>query len=144
MKIKSSFAQMQAISKRHGYRTDNISPEIEISDIPNGTKAIALIVDDPDAPSGVFVHWLLIAPCSGSSLKIPENAKIGIEGRNDFGKSEYDGPSPPSGIHRYFFKAFALDTELKIKKGFSRKELEQAMQNHVLAKAELVGTFSAQ
>ena len=121
---------------------DNINPALDIGDIPKGTKTLALIMDDPDAPAGVWVHWVVwnITPTN----KIEKDSTPGVEGTNDFRKTSYGGPCPPSGTHRYFFKLYALDTELGIKPGASKKELEKAMQGHILANAELVGKYGRQ
>lgn len=128
----------------------DLSPPLSWNNLPAGTKSLALIVEDPDAPSGNFVHWIIfnIPP---SMLGLPSNlpkiasfdfgAKQGI---NDFRKIGYNGPCPPSGVHRYFFRLYALDTLLKLDRGVKKKTLLKAMESHILCKAELMGKFAAQ
>jgi len=121
----------------------NVNPELKINGVPNGAKSLVLIVDDPDAPRGLFTHWILwnIDP---KTTDIGENSVPagGVQGTNDFGKRNYGGPCPPSGTHRYFFKIFALDSKLDLKPSAGRAELDGAMKDHVLTKAELIGRYS--
>lgn len=122
----------------------NVSPQMKWSGAPAGTKSYALLCDDPDAPVGDWVHWILFNIPAGTT-ELPEHfAKTaGIKaGITDFRKLEYGGPCPPSGVHRYFFKVFALDTVLTLKEGATKAELLQGMEGHVLAKGELVGRYS--
>jgi len=120
----------------------NISPPLLIGNAPSGAKSLALIVDDPDAPSGVFVHWVMwnITPGTKeiSENSAPHGAQQGI---NDFKKRGYIGPCPPFGTHRYFFKIYALDTLLSIQSGSTKKDLEKAMKGHILDHATLTGIF---
>lgn len=140
-----AFLAGQAIPKKYTCDGQNINPSLAIENVPSQAKSLALIVDDPDAPGGTFNHWLVfnIEP---STIEIQENnsPQDGILGTNDFGKIGYGGPCPPSGQHRYFFRLFALDTKLDIAQGVKRGELENAMQNHILDKTELFGTYSRQ
>jgi Raf kinase inhibitor-like YbhB/YbcL family protein len=121
----------------------NVSPELQISSVPNEAKSLVLIVDDPDAPRGLFTHWIVwnIDP---KTTRVAENGAptAGVQGTNDFGKRNYGSPCPPSGTHRYFFKIFALDTKLELKPGARRAELDAAMRGHVLAQGELMGRYS--
>jgi Raf kinase inhibitor-like YbhB/YbcL family protein len=121
----------------------NVSPELQISSVPNEAKSLVLIVDDPDAPRGLFTHWIVwnIDP---KTTRVAENGAptAGVQGTNDFGKRIYGAPCPPSGTHRYFFKIFALDTKLELKPGARRAELDAAMRGHVLAQGELMGRYS--
>ena len=121
----------------------NINPELKINGVPNEAKSLVLIVDDPDAPHGLFTHWILwnIDP---KTTNIGENSAPvgGVQGTNDFGKRNYGGPCPPSGTHRYFFKILALDTKLDLKPSARRAELDAAMRGHTLAQGELMGRFS--
>jgi Raf kinase inhibitor-like YbhB/YbcL family protein len=126
----------------------DISPELQWDAPPTGTQSLALIVDDPDAPSGIFVHWVLydIPP---ETRQLPQSVTTtstlpggGTQGKNDFGKLGYGGPCPPSGIHRYFFKLYALDRELELKAGATKAQLEAAMDGHILAAAELIGRYA--
>ncbi len=140
----SAFAEGKPIPDRHAYRKQNLSPPLEITGIPAGAKSLALIVDDPDAPVGTWVHWLL-ANVSPSIHTIPEatTPPSATRGKNDFGTLNWGGPAPPSGTHRYFFRLYALDAPLPLKEGFSRKDLDAAMTGHVLAAAETMGTYAA-
>lgn len=118
------------------------SPPLQIAGVPTGAKSLVLIVDDPDAPGGLFTHWLIwnISPQTSS---IPEgSATKGIQGANDFGKSGYRGPCPPPGTHRYSFKIFALDRELDLRAGAKRSQLDAAMKGHVIAEGGLVGRYA--
>jgi Raf kinase inhibitor-like YbhB/YbcL family protein len=121
----------------------NVSPGLQISGVPNDAKSLVLIVDDPDAPRGLFTHWIVwnIDP---KTTTIPENsAPAGaMQGTNDFGKRSYGGPCPPSGTHRYFFKLFVLDTKLDLKPSARRAELDAAMHGHVLGQGELMARYS--
>lgn len=135
----TSFAPMEGIPAKYTCEGENINPAITIENIPQGTKSLALIVDDPDAPGGTFDHWLIwnIRPME----MIIENTVPGIEGKNSFGKSKYMGPCPPSGTHRYYFKVFALDKLLEIPGGSDKSTLEKAMKGHLLAKGEIIAIY---
>ena len=121
----------------------NVSPELQISSVPNEAKSLVLIVDDPDAPRGLFTHWI-VWNVDSKTTRVAENSSptAGVQGINDFGKRNYGGPCPPSGMHRYFFKIFALDTKLELKPGARRAELDAAMRGHTLAQGELIGRYS--
>jgi Raf kinase inhibitor-like YbhB/YbcL family protein len=120
----------------------DINPSLTIGRVPPGAKSLALIVDDPDAPVGTWVHWVLwnIDP---NTAEIREDSvpKGAIQGINDFRKHNYGGPCPPSGTHRYFFKLYALDTMLNIGPNSGKAELEKAMQGHILSGAEMIGLY---
>ena len=143
MKITSSaFQEGGNIPSKFTCDGGDSSPPLQIAEIPSGAKSLALVVDDPDAPSGLFTHWIVwnISPqtnaiAEGSALK-------GVQGTNDFGKSDYGGPCPPSGTHRYYFKIFALDRELDVPAGTKRSQLDAAMKGHVVAQGELMGRYS--
>jgi Raf kinase inhibitor-like YbhB/YbcL family protein len=127
----------------------DVSPALEWNAPPSDTQSFALIADDPDAPVGTWVHWVLYnLPASVRSLpqNFPKYEKVQdgtLQGRNDFGRIGYGGPCPPPGkLHRYFFKLYALDTRLTLKPGTSKKDLEHAMQSHILAQAETMACFS--
>jgi Raf kinase inhibitor-like protein, YbhB/YbcL family len=140
MKITSpSFKNNEAMPVKFTYDGEDINPALDIENIPEGTKSLALIVDDPDAPAKVWVHWVVydIPPTS----HIDEASIPGKQGMNDSGGKDYHGPCPPSGTHRYYFKVYALDKVLGLSDGLSKAELEKAMQGHILEKSELVGTF---
>jgi len=125
----------------------NISPPLSWSGVPEGTKNLALIMDDPDAPAGPFDHWLVygIPPeVTDLSEDLPASASLhkGIrQGRNGYGDVGYGGPKPPSGTHRYFFRLYALDTNIDLPGSASREELDDAIQGHVLEEAELMGLY---
>ncbi len=121
----------------------NINPPLLISEVPQNTQSLVLIVDDPDAPTGIWIHWILwnIDP---KTTEIPENnvPSGATEGVTSFGKSGYGGPCPPQGTHRYFFKIYALDTKLTLSQDANISKLEEEIANHILAKGELVGLYS--
>jgi Raf kinase inhibitor-like YbhB/YbcL family protein len=137
-----AFAEGGEIPRRHTCDGDDLSPALSWSDPPPGTRALALIVDDPDAPVGTFTHWLgwNIDPQAGG---LTEGESAPVEGRNDFGRGGWGGPCPPRGHgpHRYFFRLHALDAVLYVGAGVERRELESALSGHVLATAELMGTY---
>ncbi len=143
MKITSSaFHEGANIPSKFTCEGADTSPPLQIADVPSRAKSLALIVDDPDAPSGLFTHWMVwnIPPQTGT---IGEGAAPkGVQGTNDFGKSGYGGPCPPSGTHRYYFKIFALDRELDLPFGAKRGQLDAAMKGHVVGQAELMGKYS--
>jgi Raf kinase inhibitor-like YbhB/YbcL family protein len=117
----------------------DVNPPLTIEGVPEETKTLVLIVDDPDAPMGTWDHWIVwnIPPTS----KIEENTVPGTEGMNDFRRRSYGGPCPPYGTHRYFFKVYALDTQLDLKSNSTKKDVEKAMEGHILAEGELVGLY---
>lgn len=118
----------------------NVNPPLNIDEIPEGAKSLALIVDDPDAPAGVWVHWIVWNIPVVKEIK--EDSIPGIEGINSFHAHEYRGPCPPSRTHRYYFKVYALDTLLNISVKSDKKELIEAMENHILAEGEVIGLFT--
>jgi hypothetical protein len=136
----SAFEHNDRIPAKYTCNGQNVNPPLRIEDIPPGTQSMAIIVDDPDAPGKTFQHWLIwdIEPTG----EIAENTAPGTQGRTDFGKSEYGGPCPPSGTHRYFFRVYALGTTLGLAEGSTRADLEKAMKGHVVAEAELIGLYS--
>ena len=134
-----SFENDQVIPKKFGYKHGNVSPPLKITDIPENTESLALIMDDPDAPMGMWVHWVVYnIPIA---LRLDEDSIPGEQAMNDFGRSDYGGPCPPSGTHRYFFKIYALDIELSLKEGARKEDLEKAIKGHILDKAELIGLY---
>jgi Raf kinase inhibitor-like YbhB/YbcL family protein len=138
----TAFEDGAEIPRRHSCEGEDLSPPLAWSEAPQEARSLALIVDDPDAPSGTFVHWLAwgIDPGTGG---LQEGESAPSEGTGGFGESGYRGPCPPPGHgpHRYFFRLFALDQRLDLAPGVSREELEGAMQGHVLSSAELIGTY---
>lgn len=144
----SAFAAGGMIPKKYTADAENVSPPLAISAVPEKTKSLALICDDPDAPAGDWVHWV-IYNIPATVQEIPEDigsdrmvAGMGIQGRNDFGKIGYGGPMPPSGTHRYFFKVYALDTVLNPEPTLSKALLLKAMTGHILAQGELMGRYA--
>ena len=143
MKITSSaFQEGASIPSKFTCDGADTSPPLRIADVPSGAKALALIVDDPDAPSGLFTHWTVWnIPVQTAAIGEGSTPK-GVQGTNDFGKSGYGGPCPPSGTHRYYFKVFALDRELDLRFGAKRGQLDAAMKGHIVAQGELMGRYS--
>jgi Raf kinase inhibitor-like YbhB/YbcL family protein len=143
VKISSPvFKNKQMIPQKYTCDGENINPPLQISDIPKETQSLALIVDDPDAPSGDWVHWLVwnINPKT-QSIGENEISEKAIQGINDFNRQNYGGPCPPSGTHRYQFKIYALDTILDLPPSSRKKDLEKAMENHILDKDTLIGLY---
>jgi Raf kinase inhibitor-like YbhB/YbcL family protein len=140
LKIDSPvFENEELIPSHYTCEGEDINPPLTIGDIPEGTKSLALIMEDPDAPNGTFDHWLVWnIPVTN---RIEENSNPGISGKNDFGKTGYGGPCPPSGTHRYFFRVYALDVELDLKAGADKKLLLEAIDEHVLAMGELMAKY---
>lgn len=121
-----------------------INPPLEFSDIPENTKSFVLIVDDPDAPVGTWVHWVVFnIPQDVKEIK-EHSVPSGIEGITSFGKTGYGGPCPPSGTHHYHFKVYALDTTLPLGSQADKKAILEAAQNHIVAQGELIGLYSKQ
>jgi len=143
MKITSSaFQEGGNIPSKFSCDGADTSPPLQIADVPSGAKSLLLIVDDPDAPSGLFTHWTAWNIPPQTSTIVEGSPPKGVQGANDFGKSGYGGPCPPSGTHRYYFKIFALDRELDLPSGAKRGQLDAAMKGHVIAQGELVGRYS--
>lgn len=144
----TAFGEGESIPKKYTCDGADVSPPLSWSQPPEGTKSMALICDDPDAPVGTWVHWVLYGLLP-NMLKLPENipddkevldgAKHGI---NDFRKYGYGGPCPPGGTHRYFFKLYAVDTEVALKPGATKSEVLDAIKGHVLAEGQLMGRYS--
>jgi len=137
----NAFEQNGMIPEEYTCKGKDVSPPLAIEGIPRGAKSLALIVDDPDAPGGNWDHWIVFN-MDPKTAEIPIDSVPGTEAMNDFGKKSYGGPCPPSGIHRYVFKAYALDTMLDAEKIKTKKDRESQMKGHILAKAELVGRFT--
>lgn len=143
----ASFEDGGMIPRRHTCDGTDVSPALAWSRVPDGTVALALICDDPDAPMGTWVHWVLYdlppdvtgLPEAAPTQEILDNG--GKQGRNDSRNIGYGGPCPPSGTHRYHFKLYALDREVGLKPGAAKKQLLQAMQGHILAEAQLMGRY---
>ena len=143
MKITSSaFQESGNIPSKFTCDGSDTSPPLQITGVPSEAKSLVLIADDPDAPSGLFTHWLVwnIPPKTNSIAE--GSAPKGVHGTNDFGKSGYKGPCPPPGTHRYSFKVFALNRELNLRAGAKRSQVDAAMKGHVIAEGELVGRYA--
>jgi Raf kinase inhibitor-like YbhB/YbcL family protein len=153
MEIKitsSAFAEGGLIPPKYTCDGADTSPPLRWDSVPEGTKSIALISDDPDAPVGTWVHWVIFGlPAEIKELEesippdetLPNGAK---QGTSDFGRIGYGGPCPPSGTHRYFFKIYALDTELDLAAGARKKQLLKAMEGHILGQGQLIGKYKRQ
>ena len=137
--LSSAFDNGSQIPVRYTCDGENINPPFEFGNIPEGTQSLLLLIDDPDAPSGSFIHWLVwdIPPVS----RIDENSIPGTVGMNSVGQMKYSGPCPPSGMHRYQFTVFALDTELNLTGRASADQVKEAMQDHILAQGLLTGRY---
>lgn len=141
LSVKSSaFNNQTLIPAKYSCDGDNVNPPLTIEGIPEETKSLVLIMDDPDAPSGTFDHWVVwnIPP---STKEIGENTVPGTEGINGARERGYFGPCPPSGTHRYFFKVYALDEKLNLGANSKKKDVEKVMQGHILANGELIGLY---
>ena len=136
-----AFSEWEEIPIKYSCKGENINPPLHIGSIPPGTKSLAIIIEDPDAPSGAFDHWVVwnIPPVKD----IEENANTGTPGGNSKNQLGYTGPCPPAGTHRYLFKVYALDSMLDMPVGTHKKNLLESMKEHVLAGGELVGRFSS-
>ena len=142
MKLTSSaFTHNGNIPPEYTCDGSDLSPPLSISDVPTNAKSLVLISDDPDAPVGTWDHWIVfnIPPSTKEIAKGKESQ--GTPGKNSWGRTGYGGPCPPSGTHRYFFKLYALDTQLNLPEGSAKKDLEKEMQRYMIAKAELMGNY---
>ncbi len=143
----AAFTSGDRIPANHTCEGDNVSPPLTIEGVPEGARSLVLIVDDPDAPRKTFVHWVAYnIPPDASILSAGtdpgEDLDGAIEGVNDFGDFGYGGPCPPpGGPHRYHFRLYALDTELDLEEGATKKQVTQAMDGHVLDETDLIGTY---
>jgi Raf kinase inhibitor-like YbhB/YbcL family protein len=142
----SVFKDGQEIPKKYGYKNGNASPPLTIRGVPDGAKSLALIMDDPDAMGAVgklWVHWVVWNIDAGTKeiaeSSLPQEA---VEGTTDFGQVGYGGPAPPDKRHTYIFKLYALNAKLTLQKGATKKQLEDAMQNHIIAQTSLCGTYA--
>ena len=144
MKMTSqAFTNGGKIPDKYTRYGENRIPPLHLEEVPLNTRSLALVVDDPDAPSGTFNHWIVFN-MDPKTRDIKENSVpvMATQGKNDFGEVEYDGPQPPSGEHRYEFKAFALDTVLALARGVKRQDLDREMKGHVIESATLLGKYA--
>jgi len=142
MKLTTVFEHNKNIPSIYTCDGEDLAPELNISDVPGGTKELVLIVDDPDAPMGTWVHWLVYnIPANTTKIdakNLPQGSKQGI---TDFGRIGWGGPCPPSGTHRYFFKLYAINEVLGLKEGLTKSQLEHAIKGHVIEQDELIGLY---
>ena len=151
MKLESnSFAANGEIPTKYTCDGEDISPDLRWNELPSETQSLALIVDDPDAPGGTFVHWV-VYDLPPQVQQLQEGVAIsptleggGVQGQTSFERLGYGGPCPPSGTHRYYFKLYALDQSLRLKSGATKSQVTAAMEGHILATAELMGRYSRQ
>lgn len=135
-----AFKNKQYIPTRYTCEGDDINPAITIKDIPKDAKSLVLIVDDPDAPAKTFDHWVMWN-IPAKEITITENSAPGIQGKNSTGKTGYTGPCPPQGTHRYFFKVYALDIMLNLATSAEKRDVELAMEGHIVASGQLIGLY---
>jgi Raf kinase inhibitor-like YbhB/YbcL family protein len=135
-----SFQANTLIPKKYSCDGEGVNPPLTIEGVPKESKSLVLVVDDPDASGGTFDHWVVwdIPP---STTKIAEHSIPGTEGLNSAQQKRFMSPCPPSGTHRYFFKVYALDVELKLDTKTTKRDLERALQNHILSRGELIGLY---
>lgn len=142
------FKNGEMIPQKYTCDGKDISPALKWESLPTQTQSIALIADDPDAPAGTWVHWVIFnIPPTTTELPeaIPTTDRLlngGLQGKNDFGNNGYGGPCPPGGTHRYYFKLYAVDTMLKLSAGITKADLLKAMEGHIVAQAEVMGRYS--
>jgi Raf kinase inhibitor-like YbhB/YbcL family protein len=144
----TAFIHEASIPSKYTCDGNDVSPPLEWSDPPTDAQSFAIIMDDPDAPVGTWIHWVLydlpaetrmLPEAVSSDAELPNGSR---HGKNSWRRTDYGGPCPPSGVHRYFFKLYALDVGLDLDAGATKEELLQAMEGHVLAQTELMGTYT--
>ena len=144
----TAFTEGSMIPQDYTCDGEDISPPLAWSGVPAGTKSLALICDDPDAPMGTWVHWVLFnIPPSAEDLTASVPSKETLDngakhGINDFRKFGYGGPCPPGGTHRYYFKLYALDIEINVEAGITKVQLLKTMEGHILTEGQLMGRYS--
>ncbi|MFX1494121.1 MAG: YbhB/YbcL family Raf kinase inhibitor-like protein [Promethearchaeota archaeon] len=139
--LSNDFKNKELMDKKFCYRGENISPHLKWEDIPSGTKSFAISCNDPDAPIGDWIHWL-ICNIPSNITEIPQGGPVpGNELKNDFGKACYGGPAPPSGTHRYFFRVYALNIERL--EGINKNNFMSKVKEHTLESAEIIGLYKA-
>ncbi len=143
----AAFEEGGMIPKKYTCDGPDVSPPLTWTSAPAGTKSLALICDDPDAPVATWVHWVLFN-LPADTTKLPESVppqetleSRAKQGTNDFRKTGYGGPCPPSGTHRYYFKLYALDTEIDLEAGITKKDLLKAMEGHIIGEGQLMGRY---
>ena len=144
--FSNAFAEGGWIPALHSCEGADLSPSLEWSGVPAGARSFSLILEDPDAPAGVWCHWLLY-DIGAAIHALPQGSRpgtLGLSGVNDFGKPGYGGPCPPSGTHRYYFKLYALNTELNLPSSTTKQDLLKAMYGHILDEGQLIGRYKKQ
>lgn len=136
------FANNSRMPVKYTCDGDDISPPLNIGGVPTNAKSLVLIMDDPDAPAGTWDHWIVFNIPPQTEVIGEGEEPMGVKGENSWDRTGYGGPCPPSGTHRYFFKVYALDTQLNLSSGVRKNEIERAIEGHVLAFGELVGFYS--
>lgn len=143
--ISRAFVDGETMPKMYGRNHDNVNPPLTFLDVPVGAQSLALIVEDPDAPGGMFTHWIVYdLPPTTTKLSPGELPALANQGKNDFGEQNYGGPQPPSGRHRYIFTLFALDRLLGNRGPINRDDFYHAVESTMLDRAQLVGLFAAE
>jgi len=139
--FSSDFQDLESIPSKFTCDGENINPNLEISGVDEKAKSLVLIMDDPDAPDGVWDHWIKFnIPVATRNIKAGEDVE-GISGKGTGGNLDYTGPCPPDGKHRYVFKLYAIDTELTLSEGSSKAEVEEAIEGHILQETKLTGAY---
>lgn len=142
MKITTVFENNGNIPSKYTCDGEDLAPELTVSEVSKEAKELVLIVDDPDAPMGTWVHWVLYnIPADTTKIdakKLPEETK---EGMTDFGRIGWGGPCPPNGSHRYFFKLYAIDKKLDLSQGATKSQVERAIKDHIIEKTEIIGLY---
>ena len=145
LKLESyDFSHGGEIPRKCGYKNGNKKPELSVSEIPEGTKSLALIMDDPDAMGAVgkvWVHWV-VWNINSNTAAMGNNAQNGTEGMTDFGEVGYGGPAPPDKRHTYVFKLYALDCKLDLPNESTKADVEKAMEDHIIEQTQLTGTYA--
>lgn len=141
--VSTAFGHQQKIPDKYTCKGVNVNPPLQFLEVPENAKSLVLIVDDPDAPAGLFVHWVVFN-IDPQTLGIEEDRKPshGTQGMTSFGNTHYGGPCPPSGTHRYFFKLYALDSLLELTESADKDDVEEEMYGHVIDQAELIGLYA--
>lgn len=142
MKLKTVFEDGANIPSEYTCDGENSAPELVVSEVPQNAKSLVLIVDDPDAPMGTWVHWVLfnipVTTTTINAKNLPQGVK---QGTTDFGKPGWGGPCPPNGVHRYFFKLYAVDKIVDLPEGVTKSQVEKAIKDNVLEKAQIIGLY---
>ena len=136
-----AFKNNGLIPKEYTCDGQGISPELTITDVSPDAKSLVLLVDDPDAPAGTWTHWLVFNLAANLTRIAEGKEPGGVKGLNSWGRTSYGAPCPPSGVHRYFFKVYALDLKLDLAEAVSRKQVEEKMQGHIVQQGELIGRY---